>query len=72
MVGQMVNCVIRSASNNHMVTGKIVRQCDNPNVYVLELSHMVDFVDNTPGLPDVRYTYSAGSTMLVTEKEIVR
>lgn len=66
MVGQMVNCVIRSASNNHMVTGKIVRQCDNPSVYVLELSHMVDFVD------DKRYTYSAGSTMLVTEKEIVR
>lgn len=66
MIGQMVNCVIRSASNNRMVTGKIIRQCDDPNVYVLELSHMVDFVD------DKRYTYSAGSTILVTEKEIVR
>jgi hypothetical protein len=66
MIGQMVNCVIRSANDNHMVTGKIVRQCDNPNVYVLELSHTVDFVD------DKRYTYSAGSTMLVSSSEIVR
>ena len=66
MVGRMVNCVIRSASDNHMVSGKIVRQCDNPNVYVLELSHMVDFMD------DKRYTYSAGSTMLVSSSEIVR
>lgn len=66
MVGQMVNCVIRSATDNHMVTGKIVRQCDNPNVYVLELSHMVDFVD------DKRYAYAAGSTMLVSSSEIVR
>jgi len=66
MVGQMVNCVIRSATDNHMVTGKIVRQCDNPNVYVLELSHMVDFVDGK------RYTYAAGSTMLVSSSEILR
>lgn len=66
MIGQMVTCVIQSATDNHMVSGKIVRQCDNPNVYILELSHMVDFVD------DKRYTYSAGSTMLVSSSEIVR
>ena len=66
MIGQTVNCVIRSANDNHIVSGKIVRQCDNPNVYVLELSHMVDFVD------DKRYTYSAGSTMLVSSSEIVQ
>lgn len=66
MIGKAVNCVIRSATNNHMVSGKIVRQCDNSNVYVLELSHMVDFVD------DKRYTYPAGSTILVSSSEIVR
>ena len=66
MIGQIVNCLIRSATNNHMVSGKIVRQCDNKNVYVLELSHMVDFMG------DKRYTYAAGSTMLVCSSEIVR
>jgi hypothetical protein len=66
MIGKAVNCIIRSSADNHMVSGKIVRQCDNSNVYVLELSHMVDFVD------DKRYTYPTGSTMLVSSSEIVR
>lgn len=66
MIGKVVDCVIRSASGNHKVSGKIIRQCDNPSVYVLELFHMVDFVDSK------RYTYPAGSTILVTGSEIVR
>ena len=66
MIGSVVDCVVKSAAGSHKVSGKIVRQCDNANVYVLELFHMVDFVD------DKRYTYLAGSTMLVTQSEIVR
>lgn len=66
MIGSVVDCVVKSAAGDHKVSGKIVRQCDNENVYVLELSHTVDFVDNK------RYTYPAGSTMLVTSSEIVR
>lgn len=66
MVGSFVDCVVKSAGGNHKVSGKIIRECDNPGIYVLELSHMVDFVDSK------RYTYPAGTTILVTQKEIVR
>lgn len=66
MVGSVVDCVIRSASGNHLVSGEIVRQCDNPNVYVMRLSNMVDFVDSK------KYTYPAGSTILVAKSEIMR
>lgn len=66
MVGILVDCVIRSAGGNHKVSGEIIRQCDNANVYVLKLSHMVDFIDSK------KYTYPAGSTILVTDAEIVR
>jgi hypothetical protein len=66
MVGSLVDCVIKSAGGDHRVSGEIIRQCDNANVYVMKLSHLVDFVDSK------KYTYPASSTILVTKSEIVR
>lgn len=66
MVGSIVDCIVKSAGGNHLVSGEIIRQCDNANIYVLKLSHMVDFIDSK------KYSYPAGTTILVTKSEIVQ
>jgi hypothetical protein len=66
MIGKRVMCRISSAYQDKTVTGILVRQCDNTNVYVLRLDHGVDFVNSKT------YTYLSGSTILVTDSEIVR
>jgi translation elongation factor EF-1alpha len=66
MIGTVVECVVKNANGNHLVSGEIIRQCDNPNVYVLKLSHMVDCLD------DRKYIYPADTTILVLDSEIVQ
>lgn len=65
MVGKIVQCLVCSAFENRLVSGKIIRQCDNKNVYVLQLSHDVDFIGSN------RYTYSKGDSILVSSSEIL-
>ena len=66
MLGKVVMCRIRSASETKSVYGTIVKSCDNQNVFVLKLSQSVDFFNGR------MYTYPKNSTMLVTLSEIVR
>jgi hypothetical protein len=66
MIGKRVMCRVRSAVETRTVYGILVQQCTNANVYVLKLDHRVDFVNGRT------YTYPKGSTILVTEKEIVK
>lgn len=66
MVGSRVICNVRSALQTKTVTGTLVQRCNNPNVYVLKLDHSVDFFNGK------RYTYEKGSTILVTDSEIVK
>jgi hypothetical protein len=66
MVGKKVMCRIRSAVQTKTVYGTLVQKCDNANVYVLKLDHTVDFVSGKT------YTYPKGSTILVTNSEIVK
>lgn len=65
MIGKNVQCLVNSAFEKRLISGKIVKQCDNHNVYVLRLSHDVDFA----GFKE--YTYSKGDTMLVSLSEIL-
>lgn len=65
MIGKNVQCLINSALESRLVSGKIIKQCDNHTVYVLMLSHAVDFVGSK------RYTYSKGDTILVSLSEIL-
>jgi hypothetical protein len=66
MVGKKVICRVRSAIQTKTVTGTLVQRCNNANVYVLKLDHRVDFVNGKT------YTYPKGSTILVTQSEIMR
>jgi hypothetical protein len=66
MVGKKVMCRVRSAVQTKTVYGTLVQQCNNANVYVLKLDHAVDFVNQKT------YTYPKGSTILVTDSEIVK
>ena len=66
MIGKKVICRVRSAVQTKTVIGTLVQQCNNANVYVLKLDHSVDF-DNGK-----RYTYPKGSTILVTNSEIMK
>jgi hypothetical protein len=65
MVGKRVVCNVRGAFHNRTVQGIIVKQCDNPNVFVLKLDHSVSF--NSGKI----YTYPKGSTILVAASEIL-
>jgi hypothetical protein len=65
MIGKRVMCRIKSDYQDRTITGILVRQCDNSNVYVLKLDTGVDFVNSKT------YTYPAGSTILVTQSEIL-
>lgn len=65
MIGKRVLCRVKSAYQDRTITGVLVRQCDNANVYILRLDHGVDFVSRKT------YTYPAGSTILVTQSEIL-
>lgn len=66
MIGKKVLCRVRSAIQTKTVTGTLVQRCNNANVYVLRLDHAVDFVNGKT------YTYPKGSTILVTNSEIMR
>lgn len=66
MLGKKVFCRVRSAYETKSVIGTIVKVCDNDNVYVLKLDHAVDFKNVT------EYAYPTGSTILVTDSEIVK
>lgn len=66
MVGKKVLCRVKSAYQKKSVTGTIVKQCNNANVYVLKLDHDVEFVNGRA------YTYRKGSTMLVAQSEIMK
>jgi len=66
MVGKIVDCVVKSNCGKRRINGTIVKRCDSPHVYILKLSHSVEFVDSKT------FTYPKGSTILVTESEIVK
>ena len=66
MIGKRVGCRVRSAYENRTIQGVIVKQCDNANVFILKLDHAVDFLSGK------KYTYPKGSTILVTNSEIVK
>ena len=66
MIGKKVMCRVRSALQTKSVYGTLVQQCNNANVYVLKLDHAVDFHNGRT------YTYPKGSTILVTQSEIVK
>lgn len=66
MIGKKVICRVRSAIQTKSVTGTLVQQCNNANVYVLKLDHSVDFWNGKV------YTYPKGSTILVTNSEIMK
>ena len=64
MVGKKVSCLVRSAYENRLVRGKIIAQCDNKNVYVLQLDHSVDFLGS-------KYSFRKDDTILVAQSEIL-
>lgn len=66
MVGKRVMCNVRSAYQNKTVQGIIVKQCDNPNVYILKLDHAVDFWNGK------LFSYPKNATILVTQSEIMQ
>lgn len=66
MVGKRVMCNVRSAYQNKTVQGIIVKQCDNPNVYILKLDHAVDFWNGK------LFSYPKNGTILVTQSEIMQ
>jgi len=65
IVGKKVICSIRGVVQTKTATGTIVKRCDNPDIYVLKLDHAVDFINQK------MYTYPKGSTILVTQSEIM-
>ena len=58
-----VICKVRSAYETKKVSGFIVRECNNRGIFELRLDHSVSFKGS-------RFSYNAGDTMLVSEKEI--
>jgi hypothetical protein len=66
MINKKVLCLVKSHSGYHNVYGKIIRQCDNKNVYVLQLEQTIDLYSNGK-----TYHYPENATMLVLESEIV-
>ena len=64
MVGKKVSCLVRSAHEDRLVRGKVIAQCQNKNVYVLQLDHSVDFLGS-------KYTYRKDDTILVSQSEIL-
>jgi hypothetical protein len=64
MVGKKVSCLVRSAHEDRLIRGKVIAQCQNKNVYVLQLDHSVDFLGS-------KYSYRKHDTILVSQSEIL-